>query len=253
MEFDDFITLATPEGIELEMNLAGVGSRLIAGGIDMVLKLILIGASALALYAAGGFGTALFSVAVFVVLFGYDVLFEVLGRGRTPGKRLSSLRVVRADGSPVDLQSSAVRNIVRLVDGPTFMYIPTVVGILATTNNQRPGDLAADTVVIRTPKRRRRRRRQVAPSVPVVAGAVAAPWDVSAIGPEEMVVVRRFLERRDALQAGARGALAAQLADGLRPRVGGAPPGGAPEPFLETLVATKAARSGLLAPPSSSS
>ncbi|MCA1682403.1 MAG: RDD family protein [Actinobacteria bacterium] len=246
MELDDFITLATPEGVELELSLAGAGSRLIAGAVDMAVKGVLLVACAVGLAAVGDFGVPVFSIVVFLLLFAYDIPFEVLGRGRTPGKRMSGLRVVRSDGSPVDLRSSAVRNIARLIDGPTLFYIPTVVGILATKNNQRPGDLAGDTVVIRVPGRTRRGRRRVTPPTPAAA---AADWDVSAISAEEIAVVRRFIERRATLGRDARLALAVRLAEGLRPRVGGAPAGQPAERFLETLLATKAARTGLLAPP----
>lgn len=245
MELEDFITLATPEGVELELPLAGLGSRLVARALDVAIRLVLALASAAALSAAGDVGLALFSIAVFLLLFAYDVFFELRGRGRTPGKRLAGLRVVRSDGSPVDFQSSAVRNIARLIDGLTLAYVPTVIGILATKNNQRPGDLAADTVVIRAP--RTARRRDALP-----AGAPAAPaldWDVSAVTADELAVVRRFLERRHALDPEARAALARRLAERLRPRVPSAAPELEPEPFLETLVATKAARGGHLAPP----
>jgi len=263
VDLDDFITLATPEGIELEMSLAGVGSRAIAGGIDLVFRLVVIGALAAGLGAAGDFGTAVFSVGSFAVFFGYDVLFEVLGRGRTPGKRLSGLRVVQSDGRPVDLRSSAVRNLARLIDGLPLFYVPTVVSILATRNNQRPGDLAADTVVIRSPRRPGPRagrrgaagepdRAAWAGGGPDRTGALAAAadgWDVSGISAEELAVVRRFLERRDGLAPEARRALAGRLAEGLRPRVTGAGAGGSAEVFLETLAAAKAARGGQLARP----
>lgn len=249
MELDDFITLDTPEGVELELSLAGAGSRLIAGAIDLAIKGVLVIAAAVALGSIGDLGFAVFSIVVFLVLFAYDVPFEVLGRGRTPGKRLSSLRVVRSDGSPVDLRSSAVRNIARLVDGPTLFYVPTVVGILATRKNQRPGDLAADTVVIRTAKRARRRRNAQPPRPVTGLAPAAADWDVSAITADELAVVRHFLERRDGLGPDARRALALRLAEGLRPRVTGASPDAPAERFLETLLATKAARSGRLAHP----
>ncbi|MCA1688913.1 MAG: RDD family protein [Actinobacteria bacterium] len=274
MDLDDFITLATPEGIELEMSLAGAGSRAIAGGTDLVLRLVLIGALAAAVAAAGELGTAVFTAGSFAVFFGYDVLFEVLGHGQTPGKRLSGLRVVQSDGRPVDLRSSAVRNLARLIDGLPLFYVPTVVSILATRNNQRPGDLAADTIVIRSPRRARRRggagrrrdRRARAPGAasrrdrepsgaePASRAARAAPsagndWDVSGISAEELAVVRRFLERREGLTPEARRALAGRLAEGLRPRVSGAGAGGSAEGFLETLATAKAARGGRLARP----
>lgn len=253
MELDDFIRLATPEGVELELSLAGAGSRLIAGATDTAIKGGLLIAATVALSSIGDLGLGLFSIVLFVILFAYDIPFEVLGRGRTPGKRMSGLRVVRSDGSPVDLRSSVVRNVARLVDGPALFYIPTVVGILVTKNNQRPGDLAADTVVIRTPKRARRRRNATPPRAVTALAAAAADWDVSTITPDELAVVRHFLERRDGLGPDARRALALRLAEGLRPRVTGAPPEVPAERFLETLLATKAARSGLLAHPRSSS
>jgi uncharacterized RDD family membrane protein YckC len=247
VELDDVVTLATPEGVELELSLAGAGSRMIAGMIDLFIQGVLVLALIVALVVAGSFGLAVFSIASFFVLFVYDVLFEVLGGGQTPGKRLQGLRVVRSDGSPVDLRSSAVRNITRLVDGPPLSYMPTLIGIIVTEHNQRPGDLAGDTVVIRTARRSRRRKASNVGPRPL--GAAVADWDVSAITAAELAVVRRFIERREGLAPGARGALALQLADGLRPRVGGAPPGGPPEGFLETLLATKAGRGGLLARP----
>jgi uncharacterized RDD family membrane protein YckC len=247
VELDDVLTLATPEGVELKLSLAGAGSRLIAGALDLIVQGVLIILLLLGLLALGDLGLALFSIASFLVLFAYDVLFEVLGGGQTPGKRVCALRVVRSDGSPVDFRSSAIRNIIRLLDGPPLSYMPSLIGVLVTRRNQRPGDLAADTVVIRTAKRGRRRHRD--PAQPAQITAVAADWDVSAISADELAVVRRFVERRAALAPPARAALALRLADGLRPRVVGAAPDQAPEDFLETLLATKAARSGILARP----
>jgi uncharacterized RDD family membrane protein YckC len=251
VELDDVITLATPEGVELSLTLAGAGSRLVAGAIDLIVQGVLVVALLIGLFSFGALGLALFSIASFLILFAYDVLFEVLGGGQTPGKRLTGLRVVRSDGSPVDLRASAVRNIARLVDGPPFSYMPTLIGILVTERNQRPGDLAGDTVVIRVSGKRRRRRRE-SPQ-PARAPAAPADWDVSGITAAELAVVRRFIERRDALAPLARATLAARLADGLRPRVvGAAADDGPAEGFLETLLATKAARGGTLAQPAAS-
>ena len=53
---------------------------------------------------------------MFVLVFFYDVLFEVLGGGRTPGKRWTGLRVVRSGGRPVTFARSSVRNVLRLID-----------------------------------------------------------------------------------------------------------------------------------------
>ncbi len=37
----------------------------------------------------------------------------------------------------------------RLIDGPILLYLPTMVSVAVTSRNQRPGDLAAGTLVIR--------------------------------------------------------------------------------------------------------
>jgi uncharacterized RDD family membrane protein YckC len=174
----------------------------------------------------------------------YDVLFETLAGGRTPGKRVSGLRVVRCSGRPVDLTASAIRNALRLLDGLPLSYLPTIVSILLTRRNQRPGDVLADTVVIRDRREIDRARHAVAavPAAGIAAGAQAgARWDVSAVPAEDVATVRAFLERRDGLARDARARLAAQLDRALRPRVGGADEPD-PERFLEILYDAKRGR-----------
>ena len=239
MEYEDTLTIATPEGVELELALAGLGSRTAAGSIDLLLKALLIAAAALALLGlsgGGGLGAAAFSVASFAIYFGYDIAFEVLGGGRTPGKRASGLRVVADDGDPVGLRRSVIRNLVRVIDGPGTLYALGSVAILLTARSQRLGDLAAGTLVVRE----RRAVDRVGAAAPAVA-APTGPFDVSAITSNELSTVRRFLERRIDLDDQARAGLAAQLAARLRPKVVGAPAGD-PETFLEWLAGAKASR-----------
>ncbi len=247
MELEDRITIATPEGLSVHLQLAGVGSRFIACGFDLGLQIIIIVLISLVIGSVigGAVAAAVIAISVFAVIFFYDVLFEVRAGGRTPGKRLTHLRVVRDNGAPVDLQASAVRNLMRLVDGLTFLYLPTLFGILITRRNQRPGDLAGGTLVIRDAAR-------MSPSAPpAVAGVppapdappplvIAAPLDVSAVTEDEVAAVRRFLARREELDRSARQRLAYRLETGLRGKVSGAPEHDNPEHFLEALVAAKA-------------
>jgi uncharacterized RDD family membrane protein YckC len=114
--FEDRMSIATPEGVEVELTLAGVGSRVIAGLIDFVIQLFVIISLLLILRPAGDAGAAIYTSASFALIFFYDVLFEVLGGGRTIGKRWAGLRVVRAGGRPITLARSALRNILRLID-----------------------------------------------------------------------------------------------------------------------------------------
>ena len=147
--FEDRLAIATPEGVEVELTLAGVGSRFIAGAIDFAIQLCVIIALAVILQPAGSAGAAIFSSAVFALIFFYDVLFEVLGGGRTLGKRWTGLRVVRSGGRPITLTRSALRNILRLIDILPGFYAVGMTVIFITPRNQRIGDLAAGTHVVR--------------------------------------------------------------------------------------------------------
>jgi len=245
MDLDESITIATPEGVELRLQLAGLGSRFIAGGVDLVIMLILLGILAIitgpVAGLSGGVAGVVFVIGSFVILLFYPILFELLAGGQTPGKRMSHLRVLRDSGAPVDLPASAIRNLMRLVDGPLLLYLPSIVGIAVTKRNQRPGDIAAGTIVTREQPATKRPRKAPPPAPP---GPVepSERWDTSAVTPQEVAAVRRFLERRASLERAARRELAVRLADGLRSKVSSAPADLAPEQFLEELEWIKRTR-----------
>lgn len=242
MELEDRITLLTPEGIELSLQLAGIGSRFIAGVADLIIQLVLIGLVALVgSGVGGGFGVAILAIGVFAALYVYDVAFEILGGGQTPGKRLTHLRVVRQSGAPIDLPSSAVRNLIRLLEGPPLAYLPALGSIALSPRNQRLGDLAAGSLVIRIPAIGRGTQQEGRPDPPGFERP-GERWDVSAVSAEELAAVRVFLARRAQLDIRARHELAIRLERGLREKVAGAPEQLSGEPFLEQLAALKATR-----------
>ena len=245
--FEDTITIATPEGVELELTLAGAGSRFVAALADLTIQVAIIVAAGLALGGlellgglpgSGGSAAAVYAVVSFVVVTGYDICFEVLASGRTPGKRLNRLRVVRSGGEPVGFVTSAIRNTLRLIDFLPFAYVLGAATILATRRNQRLGDLAAGTLVVREG-----RAATIAGSVAEAAPAPAAvSWDTSAVTADETAAVRRFLERRREIELSARRELARTFASRLRPKVAGVPADVGDEEFLTLLVAAKTAR-----------
>jgi uncharacterized RDD family membrane protein YckC len=239
MEYEDRVRISTPEGVDVELTLAGIGSRFIAALMDFAIQgAVLLGAGLL-LGVVGGDGSgaavAVFSIVFFLVFFGYDVLFEVRSRGRTPGKRWTGLRVVRTGGSPITFVPSCVRNVMRVVDILPAAYAIGMLSIFVTARNQRLGDLAAGTLIVR--ERPGGFKTADAPwSTPVRAEA----WDVSAVSASDIGTVRQFLGRRNDLAAGPRAELASELERRLRPRVAGAPEHLSAEEFLERLSAAKA-------------
>jgi uncharacterized RDD family membrane protein YckC len=236
MEYEDIRTIATPEGVELAVPLGGIGSRFIGLLIDLIIQYALLIASALlAFYVLGGVAADIaLALASLLLLLGYDVLFEVLGGGRTLGKRVSGLRVVLDTGAPIGLRASLIRNLLRLVEGVALMYVPAMISVLATRSNQRLGDLAAGTLVVRDP------RTQPGVELPPEDPSAYASWDVSAVSQNDLLAIRTFLSRRDQLDDAARHDLAAQLAARLRPRVAGVRGVSGDEQFLERLAAAKA-------------
>ena len=80
--------------------------------------------------------------------FGYFVVFEGLA-ARTPGKFIMGLKVVKLDGGRYDWKAVLVRNVLRIIDGLPFLYIVGLIAVAVTEKNQRLGDLAAGTTVVR--------------------------------------------------------------------------------------------------------
>ncbi len=237
MHSKDTVEIQTPEGVHLELALANVGSRGLAVVVDHVAQgLIVLGAVlVLGLAGAGGLlGLGILATVTFFTLFGYPIAWEVWGGGSTPGKRWNHLRVVRVDGTPVRFVDSAIRNLVRLID-LLGVYLVASISVFVSSRNQRLGDLAAGTLVIRVPRVPRYRPATSPPGfVPV--GPV---WDVSGVAPAEVAAIRRFLDRRGAIDVGARGALAADLAGRVRPRVAGVLGALTDEQLLEGIATIK--------------
>lgn len=258
MDYEDRISIATPEGVELEVTLAGVGSRFVALLIDQFVQWAIVLAVILAVVLgaegsdsdlggnAGVLAGAFIVLTFFVVMLGYPVWFETRASGRTPGKRAIGLRVVDVDGRPVTFRSSVIRNLVRIVDSLPGTYLVGIIAVLASKRNQRLGDMAAGTIVVmeRVGGRDGKRKQPawMQPKVVVEPSPETANWDVSAVTAEELVTVRRFLERRTSLTPEARSRLALELALRLRPKVVGPDPDMHPEELLLELAALKASR-----------
>jgi uncharacterized RDD family membrane protein YckC len=236
MEYDDRLTITTPEGLDLELTLAGVGSRFVSAIVDSLIQIAIIVALVVVGAATGGAGPVVVTIGAFVVLFSYDVLFEVLNAGRTPGKRWNGLRVVRTSGRPIGFFASAVRNLMRIVD---YVFMIGAVSILVTPKNQRLGDLAAGTIVVR--ELHGGRGEDFAPMAASAPSHYAA-WDTSAVTSEELAAVLHYLERRDEIPNETRRELGHTLAERLRPKIAGAPAELRGEAFLEALAAAKSAR-----------
>jgi uncharacterized RDD family membrane protein YckC len=226
------VEVATGESITFHYELAGLGSRFFAVFIDLSIQLaaalslllILVWtessigggrllASAAASKTAQAIELALAIFVAFMLFFGYFIVFEWLWEGRTPGKRLLGIRVVRDGGFPLDFTSSVIRNLVRVLEFGLGFYAVSAISTLLSPQNRRLGDMAAGTIVVRD---QRFERENI-----VGAYAEERPGEalVRDLSPAERDLIRRYVARRASLSARARTDLAAQIARPIRPKL----------------------------------
>jgi uncharacterized RDD family membrane protein YckC len=255
---DDAYDLRTPEQIELQYDLAGLGSRFMAIALDSLIQ----GAVMLALFSVFGFGMALLSVSmrdmlgrnasvfaiggialvvllIFLLSWGYFIFFEMVWNGQTPGKRITGIRVLTVRGEPVTLVHSLVRNLLRLVDSLPSGYMLGIIVMLATARSQRLGDLAAGTIVVR--ERHAELPRALPPLDPSL---MLPPHLASAFASRDVLLARDFMRRAPSLSPDRRAVLGRQIAATLRARLTAAgypaPPDFADEHLLAAVAALRA-------------
>ncbi len=243
---EDRYSIETPEGLRLDLVLAGVGTRIVAAIIDTAVIAAVVGAVAvggglIAPMVATAFDEAGLLLAIVVIAslaaipLLYYVGFETLDGGRSVGKRALRLRVVRANGLPVGFVGSLVRNLLRIVDLLPAAYLVGLIAVVSSSANQRVGDLAAGTLVIR--ERSARRTSTWTPGT-----AMTGPrWDVSAVTDEQLHAIRYFFERSSTLSHEQQLLFAKRIADELRPSVGTAGEHRTDGEFLEKVWMSKEA------------
>jgi len=209
---DTLCAVETPEGVELEFSPAGPVPRALAWMVDAGIRGAVYVALASLLGALGQVGMGLLLLSLFLLEWFYPVAFEVLGGGRTPGKKLLGLRVLRADGAPVGWSRSTVRSLLAFVDFMPFGFAAGLCAMLLGRRCQRLGDLAAGTVVVHQSLERRPHGN---PAPPAGAGEPALPPPFPLTLPEQRAIMG-FSERAPGLtQERAR-----ELADLLEPLTG---------------------------------
>ena len=237
--------IRTPEGIVFSQLLAGPAARFCAWFID---GLIIIAAAialsfalTLLLIISPDFGRAFGALGYFVVSIGYGIFCEWSWRGQTVGKRLFRLRVVDAEGLRLQFNQIVIRNLLRFVDSLPAFYFIGGVACLLNKKCQRLGDLAANTIVIRTP----------VVSEPNLEQLLAGKFNSlrqyphlearlrQRVSPAEAAVLLQAILRRDEFDPAARVELFRELADYFRSRAefpAEATDGIADEQYLRNIV-----------------
>jgi len=140
--------VATPEGIELTLRLAGPVPRALAWAIDLLIRvaIVLVVMSVALQLGRAGWGVVLLTM--FFVEWLLPAWFEAVWGGQTPGKRLLGIAVLNDDGTPLRWPGALTRNLLRAVDFLPLLYGIGLAAMLMNRDFKRLGDLAAGTVVV---------------------------------------------------------------------------------------------------------
>lgn len=235
----------TGEAVSLDLQVARLGSRMLARMIDIVVQVVLflllslVGFALLGLIGVTGlvsFDEALFSgvtlVVIVLVVIGYPVTMEALAAGRTLGKYALGLRVVRDDGGPIRFRQAMTRGLVSAAIewpgllAPPLTWLACLWTMAVSPHGKRLGDYAAGTLVIheRTPTA----WGWVIPMPPGLA-RWATTLDLAGLDDDLALAVRHFLARYRQLRDPARHQLGHRLALEVAAATKPPPPPGTPD------------------------
>lgn len=236
---DTLAEIETPEHVRFHRRVAGPARRGLAWLLDLLLRGMVV--FILLIAAAIGFSVdfeelaamsqGVFLLALFVIDWGYYVLFEMLTSGRSPGKMVLGLRVVTDTGHPLQITDSILRNLLRAADFLPFGYALGVLVMGRDRRFRRLGDMVAGTMVVVEDKHSVSEPLVVHPP-PTAQELALLPGRVP-LSPEELDSIELYLRRTTRLGPSRAIELARIVAPIYARRLGLAPTD--PHRFLQVL------------------
>ncbi|WP_372593285.1 RDD family protein [Actinotalea sp.] len=231
------------EGVLLDARPASFATRILAAVIDVLVVgiasvlvvTLAVSAAAFTLDDAAIAAVVISALAIVTVV--VPTLVETLSRGRSLGKLVMGIRIVRDDGGPVRFRHAFVRALTGVLE---LWFTAGMVAILTSIvhpQGKRLGDLLAGTYPVRV-----RSGQKALP--PVVMPPELARWaahaDMRRLPDGLALSARQLLGRADRLNLGSRARLGIELAGQVEAYVApGPPPGTHPERFLAAVLAER--------------
>jgi uncharacterized RDD family membrane protein YckC len=215
------VILQSITGVDVELRIAGPGSRSYAFVIDWHIRLLLALAwllAGLVLYTgrlmfvegmpnSRGFYLTVVAPAT-LIYFLYHPVLEIAMHGRTPGKRIAGLRLVSRTGDIPSPGALLVRNVFRILDSMPFAYMVGLICVVFTAQHVRIGDLAADTLLVWDTEESDKS-----------FGSLSAVTGPGGLSPQAADVAHELLDRWNALDSATRGKLARTLITRIDPSI----------------------------------
>ncbi|MEN0049633.1 MAG: RDD family protein [Bacteroidota bacterium] len=150
------IDIKTSQNVVIEYELAALRDRLLGAMLDILIVfggyftvLLLLLSATDGEFLTGFVWRALFILLPLAIFVLYHFIFELKGNGQSLGKRVMRIRVVKTDGSELEMSDFLVRAVFYLIDGFLSGGVVGSLAILSSSKHQRFGDYAANTTVVK--------------------------------------------------------------------------------------------------------
>jgi len=146
----DHFQIETAQNVQISQNVAGIGERIIAYLIDgcIMITYVIFVSIAISSFSGGRDVFFLITLTAGIPIFTYHLLWETFWNGRSPGKKVMKLKVVKLDGSKPSFSNYLLRWLLRIIEISLTSGGVALTTILLNGKGQRLGDMAATTTVI---------------------------------------------------------------------------------------------------------
>ncbi len=192
----DEIEITTTQNITIHYELASIWERIFA----FITDLIVLSVSSSILY---GITSAILPTSSEILIYFtllpvivfYSLAFELFNNGQSLGKMALKLRVIRIDGEKTTFSDYLMRWMFRILDIYGSFGGIAFLGVISSTNNQRLGDLLANTVVVSLKKDNRMKLENLLKLNNEVKYVPIYP-DVIRFDEETMLIVKETLKKQ---------------------------------------------------------
>jgi uncharacterized RDD family membrane protein YckC len=162
-ENTDFLDIQSAESLDYRLEIAGMGARAHAFMIDWHIR-VLLAITWLAVVnfiffkinlnmevfkqPKPSFSSLVLALPPIMIYLLYHPVIEIIMAGRTPGKRMTGVRLVNLQGHSPSVGALLLRNVFRLIDSLPGVYCIGLIAVAVTRHHVRIGDLAASLVLV---------------------------------------------------------------------------------------------------------
>ena len=147
----DNIKIQTTQNVDIEYEVASIGDRILATLLDYLffLAYFLIIAVIASFTKGALFDSIALSIILVLPILFYDLVCEAVFQGRSFGKMIMKIKVVKLDGTQANFGAYLLRWLLRIIDTRLFSGVIALIAIVINGKGQRVGDMAAGTTVIK--------------------------------------------------------------------------------------------------------